>query len=56
MYQRRYWTDRAFDYVDAVGAIAKDCGMTSLDLPEEAVKRLDDCHYAFSGTDAKYAR
>jgi aryl-alcohol dehydrogenase-like predicted oxidoreductase len=91
MYQRRYWTDRVFDHVDAVGAIAKDCGMTLLelvyawlasrpgvdsilvgpadvsqldaafhacsrDIPEEAVKRLDDCHYAFTGTDAKYAR
>jgi aryl-alcohol dehydrogenase-like predicted oxidoreductase len=91
MYQRRYWTDRLLDYVDAVGAIAKDSGMTLLDLAyawlssrpgvdsilvgpadvsqldaavhacsrdltEETFQRLDDCHYAFAGTDAKYAR
>lgn len=91
MYQRRYWTDRLFDHVDALAAVAKDFGMTLVDLayawlavrpgvdsilvgpadaeqldaaidacdrdlPNEVVTRVDDSHYAFAGTDAKYAR
>ncbi|MDP9002614.1 MAG: aldo/keto reductase [Myxococcota bacterium] len=91
VYQRRYWSDRLLDHVDALSAVAKDFGMTlvelayawlatrpavdsilvgpadvgqldaaidacSRDLSQEAVTRLDDCHYAFAGTDATYAR
>jgi aryl-alcohol dehydrogenase-like predicted oxidoreductase len=31
-YQRRYWTPRMFDFVAAIGAVAKDDGMTITDL------------------------
>jgi aryl-alcohol dehydrogenase-like predicted oxidoreductase len=32
MYQRRYWNDRMFDFVDALSAIAKGEGTTLVDL------------------------
>jgi aryl-alcohol dehydrogenase-like predicted oxidoreductase len=32
LYESRYWTDRFFDLVDAYGAVAKDVGMSLVDL------------------------
>ncbi len=32
MYQRRYWSDRMFDFVDAMSAVAKEESMTLVDL------------------------
>jgi aryl-alcohol dehydrogenase-like predicted oxidoreductase len=32
LYQRRYWTPRMFDMVDALKAVAEEAGMTLLDL------------------------
>jgi len=32
MYQRRYWTERMFDFVDALSGIAKDAGLTLVEL------------------------
>ncbi len=91
MYQRRYWSERFFDQVGALGEIAKAEGMSLVDLSyawlagrpgvdsilvgpasvahldaaidacqkklsPEALARIDEIHYAASGTDARYAR
>jgi len=32
MYQRRYWTARLFEYVEALGAVAREEGMSLVDL------------------------
>jgi aryl-alcohol dehydrogenase-like predicted oxidoreductase len=91
MYLRRYWTDRLFEHTAALGSVAREEGLSPVELAyawvagqpavdsilvgpadvpqldaaiegcgkslgDAARRKVDELHYAFTGTDATYAR